>query len=606
MAYINDMSPLQLCAAVGFTCLITGMYLSNTFARLFLGLGTDKDEPDKVFTNGLSALFIFKVLIQGPSLDTIVKLLSSRIRRRLYVAHKHWLFFGNETWWVGHPAIAAHAFGISQQKMWRKLTKDETLNLFYQSAAEKQHKGMLYTGDDEGWKAARSELTPFFYKTDFTKLDDRMDSVCQKHLQRIAMKHHGEEELLELLLTVTVDLLCQCLYRCALPADELQLLTEAMAEYTVPGTTKHQKFPGNLDALDYHTKVAGEMAEDAPEETLAFIIKNKCPSLSDELKSENIAFFLEALTPAFASFWTICNISMMTNKYMKEKPKTDAVFRQQCIKESLRMYPPVPILWPRQATCDQEMANPLFGAPAITRSWTESLFGGTPIEKQPTIKIKKGTTLILFPGVYHYDDRFWVRPMEFIPDRWDKEPDVLQGDTAKFEHRKRNTQFPGLVGSKADTMGYASSRVSMLASNARSKGTVSKSLRASIFGTEHELHQAESSKDHLFETTMENVSELQAWSFLPFGLGPHTCMGRRLAIAMVDSIVYNFLEYDVAFYNGVVPSLFTRKNWHERTMETAAAYNFPADPVLIQLKRPKATKARVSVFGAAIDETKEQ
>jgi hypothetical protein len=206
-----------------------------------------------------------------------------------------------------------------------------------------------------------------------------------------------------------------------------------------------------------------------------------------------------------------------------------------------------------------------------------------------------------FPGVYHYDDRFWVRPLEFIPDRWDKEPDVLQGDTAKFEHRKRQTQFPGLVGSKADTMGYASSRVSMLASNARSKGSVSKSLRAGIFGIEHEFQAAEASKDHLFETTADNVDELQAWSFLPFGLGPHTCMGRRLAIRMVDSIVYNFLEYDVMFYNGVIPSLFTRKNWHERTMETAAAYNFPADPVLIQLKRPKATKARVSVFGGAID-----
>jgi hypothetical protein len=136
------------------------------------------------------------------------------------------------------------------------------------------------------------------------------------------------------------------------------------------------------------------MAEDAPEETLAFIIKN-CPSMSPELKKENLAFFLEALTPAFGSFWTICNISMSTGKDLKEKAKTDAIFRQQCIKESLRMYPPVPILWPRKALCDQEMANPLFGAPAIQRTWTESLFGGTPIEKQPTIKIKKGTTLIL-------------------------------------------------------------------------------------------------------------------------------------------------------------------------------------------------------------------
>jgi hypothetical protein len=142
-------------------------------------------------------------------------------------------------------------------------------------------------------------------------------------------------------------------------------------------------------------KVANDMAEDAPEETLADIIKNKCPSLTDKLRSENIAFFLEALTPAFASFWTLCNISMMTNKAEKEKAKTDPIFRQQCIKESLRMYPPVPILWPRKATVAQEMANPLFGAPAITRSFTEKLFGGVPIEKQPTIKIPKGTTVVL-------------------------------------------------------------------------------------------------------------------------------------------------------------------------------------------------------------------
>jgi hypothetical protein len=77
-----------------------------------------------------------------------------------------------------------------------------------------------------------------------------MDSVCQKHLQRIALKHQGEEELLELLLTVTVDLLCQCLYDCALPSDELDLLTEALTEYVVPGSKKKRKFPGNLSALE--------------------------------------------------------------------------------------------------------------------------------------------------------------------------------------------------------------------------------------------------------------------------------------------------------------------------------------------------------------------
>jgi cytochrome P450 len=114
---------------------------------------------------------------------------------------------------------------------------------------------------------------------------------------------------------------------------------------------------------------------------------------------------------------------------------------------------------------------------------------------------------------------------------------------------------------------------------------------------------AEAAQDHLLEATPDNVDELQAWSFLPFGLGPHTCMGRRLAIRMVDSIVFNFLEHDVTFYNGVIPNLFSTKQWHERTVATAAAYNFPADPVHIQLKKaPKKTAVRKSVFAGALED----
>jgi cytochrome P450 len=233
------------------------------------------------------------------------------------------------------------------------------------------------------------------------------------------------------------------------------------------------------------------------------------------------------------------------------------------------------------------MANPLYTAPPLKRSLFSKLCGPTPIEEQRTLKIKKGTVIIVFPAVFHYDDRFWVRPTEFLPDRWDKEPNILHGDTAKLQTRECTMQFPGLISSKRDTFGKAPNRMSMVFSKARSEDSVSLSLRSKLFGREHELQSSESSKDHLFEATHENTSELQAWSFLPFGAGPHTCMGRRLAVRMVESIVCNFLEHDVMFYNGVIPSLFTRKQWHERSASTQAAYNFPADPVLIQLKQPQ-------------------
>lgn len=270
------------------------------------------------------------------------------------------------------------------------------------------------------------------------------------------------------------------------------------------------------------------------------------------------------------------------------------------------MYPPVPILWPRQATVDQEMDNPLYDpdpAYEAKRGMMSKLFGSVPIQEQETITIKKGTTLVLFPGVYHYDPRFWTRPREYLPERWDKEPNILQGDGAKIGSRARKTAFPGLIGSRQTTMGGGSGRLSLMASKARSKEEVSKSLRAKIFSVDHEMLAAGAAKDHLAEATPGNIDELMAWSFFPFGLGPHTCMGRRLAVLMVDSIVYNFLDFEVTFYNGVIPNLFSTKQWHERTVATAAAYNFPADPVLIQLKPPKKVATiRKSVFAGAIDE----
>jgi hypothetical protein len=118
-------------------------------------------------------------LMVYPSLDTIVRLLSIRARRCLYVAHKHWLFFGDETWWVCHPAIAVHAFGMSQQKLSRKLSKAGTPNQFYMPAgpSNEQRKAILYTCDDEQWKTARSELMPFFYKYDFGWIPS-IKSIC--------------------------------------------------------------------------------------------------------------------------------------------------------------------------------------------------------------------------------------------------------------------------------------------------------------------------------------------------------------------------------------------------------------------------------------------
>jgi len=571
-----------------------GVLLTTWFAKAFLGLGTSKSESDKPFWNGLHWSFALKVVLGGGTPDTIFRMLTQRNRNRLYVGWKKWFFFGDQLWFIGHPAMAKAVFAGNVQKDWFKLDKAQTQAFFYQKPVPRD--GMVYAGDSDAWKHSRMELSPYFYKYDFALLDEKMDFVVKKHLSNMAAQHHGSGEMLELLFYITVDLICKCLFDCSLPPNELDILVDSLAFY-VSSTTEKEKFPGGLSALEYHVKVANEMAADAPENTVGHIIMHECPSMSPSLRRENVAFFMEALTPAFASFWTVSNI-IMTG--CKDEALKDPVFRQKCIKESLRMYPPVPYLWPREAKKDMEVANPIFNPlkePA-PRSLFSKLFGGKPVEEQPFIKIPKGTKVMLFPSCIHYDDRFWVKPYEFMPSRWDKQPDILVGESAKLNTTSRISMLPG----KGGQMGYASGRVSMLTSKTRSKTEVEKTLRAKVFSPEVEIEQAEANKDHLFECTAENMTEMQAWSYLPFGLGPHTCLGRRLAVRMVDAIVYACLEYDAAFYNGIIPSLFSRKPWHARTLGIQGAYNFPADPVHIQLKKPKSQVVRKSVMSTPISD----
>jgi len=591
---INSTPPLVLAGTVGVIGLFSGLWLCFVYLSLFTG-SKHKHDVDLKFENGLSYTFPFRVMKEGATYSTLIRALSEHVRSRVVVIYKKWILFGDELWWVGHPAIAEHVFSPSQSKNWFKLDKTETNKAFYLNESKQaQRTAMLYTGDDQRWRTARYHLSPYFYNSDFSKLDKKMSNIVKKHIERIVTENKGETELLELCLFITIDLLCQVLYDSALNEEDLTLLTYCMAEYIVPGTKYRGKYPEGMNCLQYHTKVAIDMTKDAPAGTVAGIIRD-CPDMSDSLKNENVAFFLEALTPAFASFWTISNVLLMTDQESREKARNNATFRQQCIKESLRMYPPVPILWPRQAKRTHTMTNPIYNEdkPKQKRSLFQKIMGIVPFEDQPELKIKKGTKIFIFPSVLHYDDRFWFQPNDFKPDRWDKEPEVLadESNSAKIQTRRRQSQAPGLFGKMKDTLGSARNLQSM-------KGKAQKffdkddTLRSMIVGKDTESMQAEATFDQILEATDDRVGELQKWTFLPFGLGQHTCMGRRLAIRMVDNIVQTMLNSDVMFYKGVIPSLFSRKQWHERVEAVAAVYNFPADPVFVQVKTSAKMRAQ--------------
>jgi cytochrome P450 len=241
----------------------------------------------------------------------------------------------------------------------------------------------------------------------------------------------GRAELLELLLFITVDLLCQVLYGAALPQDELNVLVEALAEYTVPATPHRGVYPGGLDCYDYHRKVAKEISDKAPDGVFAKIIM-KDEHMTETNRYENCAFFLEALTPVFASFWTLCNVLLKSSheSNIKDVCLQDPVFREKCIKESLRMYPPVPVLWARIANKTHSFDNPLYDATVEDkRGILGRIFSKPDFRTVKSITIKKDTMVFTVPACLHYDDRFWLNPEEFVPSRWDKDPSIIKSNT---------------------------------------------------------------------------------------------------------------------------------------------------------------------------------
>ena len=199
---------------------------------------------------------------------------------------------------------------------------------------------------------------------------------------------------------------------------------------------------------------------------------------------------------------------------------------------------------------------------------------------------------MVFPSALHYDERFWFAPKEYTPERWDKDPFVLEMktdvQTIKISSRK-TVNYGGLLANVTEEIN-TKSRDKLLADGQKFYESQQKwetNIRNYMFGDDHEKFMADSSYGHLTVCTDPAVFDHNQWSFMPFGLGMHACVGRRLALHMVDAILYNFLEYDVTFYGGLVPSMFTSKDYHERIVATAAVYNMPADPAYVSLKAPK-------------------
>ncbi len=243
--------PSLFLAVIQCLTIVTVTISSFLFAAKMHRKLNSKRRADEGFTNGLSVSFQLRMLLEGISIDKILKVVSESTRNRLYVAIRTSFFRKEEVWMVGHPAIVKEVFGPKSSKNWEKGDQTFTRKILSGNKdGTDLNRGMLYTGDDDGWRHARKLMTPFFYKKDFSTFDIDIDRIMLKHLEQTYEQRGGNAELLNMTLTITIDLIVQLLYGTKLRPFEFDCLVRSLAAYIVPGSPNHGTFPGGKSAFE--------------------------------------------------------------------------------------------------------------------------------------------------------------------------------------------------------------------------------------------------------------------------------------------------------------------------------------------------------------------
>lgn len=227
--------------------------LSFLLLLKLLALFANPIEAHECFSNGLNVSLLIKVFLGGgASYSSLIKFMGETCRKRLLICWKHFLFFGYDHWLCGHPVIAKQVFSPANAMNWTRADYYETQNFFYSTPAKPEKLAMLYVGSGDRWRQMRHVLSPFFYKTDFAKVDGAMDDVCKKHLQAAISNTDGNIELLDLTLRTTLDLVLRIVYGLEIDDKSFEGLLLCLAKFIVPESSGSFKFDGKTHETFAH------------------------------------------------------------------------------------------------------------------------------------------------------------------------------------------------------------------------------------------------------------------------------------------------------------------------------------------------------------------
>lgn len=496
---------------------ITASLLSLTMATAGDAYGrvrqkTDADCP-------YPSWYIFFELVFNPGNITPV-LHRHALRARSYFTVKDFVFFGRKTYMITSEELI-HTVLVSSGASFEKMQMGNAIYGWY---------SLLDGGDTESWSAHRHNLSPYF-RYGIEGFRPKLEEIAQKHVGE--WRKARRFDLLSSIFRLILNIHFTAFFNYEPSESELDFIIEASRYFIVmPNmTTSHAKEM----ARKYHEKMAEALNGSAPG-TLGALMNDMVTSgkmTQDEARANTGMIFM-AQTPVFALFWSIVNIAN-AGQFAQERAREDPDYLEACIKETIRMYPPVPNMYIRQAMEDVT-------ADGVT--------------------IEKGSRVVIFPLWVHHDPKLWTDPSTFNPDRFLDQPKILD-----------------------DKSGAATT--------ASGRGVPLKDVERILQKGDKAHSSFRPNQGNGTTTTNKNCNA----RFMPFGLGKHQCLGRHFAIMEVKTIVKTILQnctINIEEDNGLLEiPLFHRLH------PKGAGYFFPSRDVTIKLTSVSVTRALARLRGIA-------
>ncbi len=339
--------------------------------------------------------------------------------------------------------INSDVYLINHPDLVKQVLTKKSSNYTKKSIAFKMVKVVLgdstFTAMGDNWRRKRRLVQPSFHKERIAALStaitdtiaeilDEWEVACNKK-QTLNVAH----EMMQLTLKVVV----KSLFSTALSKEEVQTVANVFTPlleatnkrvvfpfqwlYRLPTTKNalYQKYIDDLDAIIFRIIKDRRKMSEPPNDLLQMLMdaqdeETGKPLSDEELRDEVMTVFIaghETTANAMAWLWALLSqhsivrekVEAEVAEVLDSRTPTPADFPKlaytlKVFKETMRLYPPVPVL-PRKVEADDVLGNYI---------------------------IKGGNSIFFSPYLLHRHPDFWENPNVFDPHRFDKEAQKKQ------------------------------------------------------------------------------------------------------------------------------------------------------------------------------------